>query len=174
MGLIMEIQIDTREKKKEVERIEHQFDMLGIKHFRSKLYCGDYMNLNNARLVVDRKQDLAEVCTNICQQHERFKRELLRAKEMGIFIIILIEHGEGIERLEDVYFWINPRSLPSRWVMRDGHPVKVAESPNAVTGPQLYKALCTIQDRYDVRFEFCTKKDTGAKIVELLGGETNA
>lgn len=170
----MEIQIDTREKKKEVERIENQFDKLGIKHFRSKLFCGDYMSLDNSRLVIDRKQDLSEVCTNICQQHERFRRELQRAKELGISIILLIEHGEGIEKLEDVYFWVNPRSLPSRWVMQDGHPVKVPESPNAVTGPQLYKVLCTIRDRYNVRLEFCDKKQTGGKIVELLGGEINA
>lgn len=170
----MIIQIDSREHKKERERIEKQFDKLGVEHFVSKLFVADYMNLDNARLVVDRKQDLAEVCTNICQQHERFRRELMRAKEMGIFIIILVEHGEEIEKLEDVYFWVNPRSLPSRWVMKDGQPIKVPESPNAVTGPQLYKAICTMQDRYDVRFEFCTKKDTGAKIVELLGGEINA
>ena len=167
----MELQIDTREHKKELERIKKQLNRLDVRYFMSKLYCGDYMSLHNARLVIDRKKDLAEVCTNICQQHERFRKELQRAKEHGITIIILIEHGEGIEKLEDVYFWVNPRSLPSHWIMKDGHPMKVAASPNAVTGPSLYRALCTIRDRYGVRFEFCQKKDTGAKIVELLGGE---
>lgn len=173
MGLIMEIQIDTREKKKELERIEAQFDKLGIKHFRSKLFCGDYMSLDNAKLVIDRKQDLNEVCTNICQQHERFRAELTRAKEMDIKIIILIEQGD-LKRLEDVYFWENPRAKPSRWIMKDGHPTKVPESPKAVNGPQLYKALCTMQERYDVSYAFCSKRETGKKIFELLGGEIDA
>lgn len=42
-------------------------------------------------------------------------------------------------------------------------------SIKAVDGNQLYKSLCTIRDRYNVRFEFCEKKDTGKKIIELLG-----
>ena len=79
----------------------------------------------------------------------------MKAQEAGIRLIILIEHGNDIQSLEDVYFWDNPR---------------LSESPKATTGKSLYRSLCTIRDRYNVRFEFCNKHDTGRKIMELLDG----
>jgi hypothetical protein len=169
--MIMQIQIDSREHKKEVERVKRQFDDLGIDYFTSKLYVGDYMSLDNPRLVIDRKKDLLEICGNVCQQHERFRNELIRARDHGIKIIVLIENGKGINTLEDVYFWENPREKPTRWIMRDGHPVKIPDKAGAIQGEQLYKSLCTIRDRYGVEFRFCEKKDTGATIVQLLGGD---
>lgn len=164
----MTIQVDTREHKSEVERIERQFDRLGVDHFRSKLYVGDYMNLDNPRLVVDRKKDLLELCGNVCQQHKRFKNELVRAQEKGIKLIILCEHGQGIEDLTDVYFWHNPRLDKYDWKIIDGHPDKVQTYPRATEGTSLYKSLLTIRDKYDVEFVFCEKRNTGEKIKELL------
>lgn len=149
----MQLIIDTREHKTERERIEKQFDALGVEYFHSKLFVGDYMSLDNARRVVDRKQNLLELCGNVTQEHERFREELSRAKKAGIKIIILCEHGGNIKSLEDVYFWDNPR-------------LKV--SPKATTGAALYRSLCTIRDRYNVRFEFCDKRQTGRRIMELL------
>lgn len=165
----MTIQIDTREHKSEVERIEKQFDALGVKHFRSKLYCGDYQSLDNGRLVIDRKKDLLELCGNVTQQHERFRDELIRAQDAGIHLIILCEHGHGIAGIEDVFFWHNPRLDEGRWITVDGRPRRVQAHPNATTGQQLYKSMITIRDRYGVQWEFCEKRDTGRRIVELLG-----
>ena len=149
----MDIQIDTREHKTELARIQRGLERAGCRTFISKLYVADYMSLDNARLVIDRKKDLQELCGNVTQQHERFREELIRAQEHDIKIIILCEHGKNIKTLEDVYFWQNPR---------------LKTSPKATTGKQLYKSLCTIRDRYGVRFEFCEKKDTAKRIMELL------
>lgn len=151
----MTIQIDSREHKWELARIQRQLTALGCKTIVSKLYVGDYQSLDNPRLVIDRKKDLQEICGNVTQQHERFQRELLRAQEAEIQLIILIEHGDDIQSLEDVYFWDNPR---------------LSKSPKATTGKSLYRSLCTIRDRYNVRFEFCTKRETGQKIMDLLDG----
>lgn len=151
----MTIQIDSREHKWELARIQRQLTALGCKTIVSKLYVGDYQSLDNPRLVIDRKKDLQEICGNVTQQHERFQRELLRAQEAEIQLVILIEHGDDIQSLEDVYFWDNPR---------------LSKSPKATTGKSLYRSLCTIRDRYNVRFEFCTKRETGQKIMELLDG----
>ena len=151
----MTIQIDSREHKWELARIQRQLTSLGCKTIVSKLYVGDYQSLDNPRLIIARKKDLQEICGNVTQQHERFQRELVRAQEAEIKLIILIEHGNDIQSLEDVYFWDNPRLL---------------QSPKAINGKSLYKSLCTIRDRYNVRFEFCTKHDTGRKIMELLNG----
>ena len=166
----MQIQVDTREHNKEWERIKGQFAALGVQYFRSKMYVGDYQSLDNPRLVIDRKKDLQEICGNVCQQHERFKAELLRAKEQGIKLIILCEHGADIKSLEDVFFWQNPRKYQIRWKTVNGKRVKDVISAKAVDGNQLYKSLCTIRDRYGVSFIFCTKEETGQKIIEILGG----
>lgn len=166
----MNIQVDSREHESEWKRISKQFDDLGVKYFRSKLYVGDYQSLDNPRLVIDRKKDLQELCGNVCQQHERFKAELVRAMQNGIKIIILCEHGEDIRTMEDVYFWQNPRKYQMRWKTVDGKRIKEVVSAKAVDGCQLYKSLCTIRDRYNVDFVFCQKHETGQKIVEILGG----
>ena len=166
----MQVQVDTREHKSEWERIQKQFDALRVQYFRSKLYVGDYQSLDNPRLVIDRKKDLNELCGNVCQQHDRFKAELIRAMQQNIKIVILVEHGEDVKSLEDVYFWENPRKHEVIWKTVNGKRVKTARSAKAIDGMQLYKSLCTIRDRYTVDFEFCTKEETGKRIVEILGG----
>lgn len=149
----MVIQIDSREKAQAIRQIIRTFDAYGIKHYTSKLFVGDYMNLDNPKLIVDRKQNLLEVCSNVCQDHERFRAELIRAKDCGIKLVILVEHGEGIASLEDVIFWTNPR---------------LAASPKALTGERLYKIMRTIERKYGCKFAFCDKRDTGKEIVKWL------
>ncbi len=149
----MEILIDTREKPNAIGKIIKQFEENNIKYARSKLFVGDYMSLANARFVIDRKQDLQELCGNVCQQHQRFKAELQRANELGIKVCILVEHGGNISCLEDVKGWINPR---------------LKKSPKATKGETLYKILDTLSWNYNVDFEFCKKGETGLKIIELL------
>ena len=166
----MQIQIDTREKTKAKEKIIKDVDKAGVKHFKSKLYVGDYMSLDNAKLVIDRKQDLQELCGNVCQQHERFKAELVRALENDIKIVIRCEHGNDVKSLEDVFFWQNPRKHNYYWTTVNGKRVRRVASKKAVDGKQLYKSLCTIRDRYNVDFLFCSKEETGRKIIEILGG----
>ena len=162
----MIIQIDSREKAKAIQKIIEEFDRQGIKHPVSKLMVGDYMNYDNPRVIVDRKQNLTEVCSNVCQDHDRFRRELVLAKENGIQLIILCEHGKDIKSLEDVIFWKNPRSEKRKKIDGKWQTVQT----NAMKGDVLYKILTTLQEKYGVRFEFCEKDETGRKIVEILGG----
>lgn len=152
----MTIQIDSREKARAITKIVADFDRLGVRHYSSKLFVGDYMSLDNPRLIIDRKQNLLELCQNVCQGHKRFIGELKRAKENGIALIILCEHGCGIRELSDVAGWVNPR---------------LKESKLAMSGQRLYKVLSTMEKSYGVKFLFCQKEQTGRKIIELLGGE---
>lgn len=160
----MIIQIDSREKARAIQQIVAEFDRRGIVHPISKLWVGDYMNYDNPRLVVDRKQNLLEVCSNVTQDHDRFRREMVRAQENGIKIVFLVEHGDGITCLEDVIFWENPR----RWKLKrvDGRMVRY--ETKATTGETLYNILTTIQARYGCEFQFCSKQETGRRIVEIL------
>ena len=95
----MIIQIDSREKARAIKNIVEEFDRQGVKHPVSKLMVGDYMNYDNPRLIIDRKQNLTELCSNVCQDHDRFRRELIKAQENDIKIIFLVEHGQGIRKM---------------------------------------------------------------------------
>lgn len=152
----MVIQIDTREKTDVVRGIVDYFDANGIKHIRSKLPFGDYCDMDNPAVYIDRKHNLAEVVQNVCQGHARFVRELELCNSCGKKMIVLVEHGGKIKTLKDVQGWVNPR---------------IKTSPLAMSGERLYKVLLTMQEKYDVRFLFCQRKDTGAEIVRLLQGE---
>ena len=149
----MTIQIDTREKPKAIEKIVQTFDKQKVAFFRSKLPCGDYMSMDNARFCIDRKQNLGELCGNVCQQHKRFINELTRAKEIGVRLVFLIEHSPYIKSLDDVRTWQNPR---------------LKQSPLAVSGERLFKILSTIEKTYDTKFYFCSKAKTGQTIIDLL------
>ena len=149
----MEIQIDTREKQRAIVKVLDEFDRQGVKHVSSKLYVGDYMSFDNPRLIIDRKQNLFEVCNNVCQQHDRFISEIKKANDIGIKLIILVEHGGKVKSLDDVAEWNNPR---------------LNTSPLAVSGQRLHKILSTIQKNYNVEFLFCDKRNTGKRIIELL------
>ncbi|WP_333647988.1 ERCC4 domain-containing protein [Lacrimispora sp.] len=164
----MNIQIDSREKAKAIKGILTEFNHQGVDYYVSKLYVGDYMNLDNPRLIIDRKQNLIELCNNVCQDHDRFRNELIRANEAGIDVIILCEHGKGIERLEDVIWWDNPRRHKR---IQDPETRKWKDiTTKAITGEKLYKILLTLQRKYQCRFEFCNREETGKRIIDLLGG----
>lgn len=145
--------MDTREKPKAVQTIMKQFEAAGVRVIRTKLWVADYQLFDNPHLVVDRKQTLSELCNNVVQDHKRFRDELIRAQEVGISVVVLVEHGGGIKSLEDVPNWVNPR-------------LKV--SPLAVSGERLYKILKAMEYTYKVRFEFCNKANTGRRILEIL------
>jgi hypothetical protein len=156
--IIITIQIDSREKPTATKLIKTVFDIHNVTYFISKLPVGDYMSLDNARFAIDRKKDLLEVCGNVCQDHKRFKAELIRAQKYGIKLVFLIEHGNGIKCLDDVKNWQNPR---------------LKKSPMAVSGERLYKILSTMEKTYNTKFMFCNKAETGHRIIELLSEGNN-
>lgn len=147
------IQVDSREKAKAIKKILATFDESNVQYFVSKLPVGDYMSLDNARLSVDRKQNLSELCNNVCQGHKRFHDELARAQKYGIKLVILCEHGGQIKSMQDVLNWKNPR---------------LKKSPLAVSGERLYRILSTMSKKYDADILFCEKKDTGKEIIRIL------
>lgn len=181
-----DIQVDSREKSRAIQKILSAFENQGVSWYVSKLPWGDYMNLDNPRLIIDRKQNLTELTNNVIQDHKRFVKELEKAKEHGVKLIILVEHGGMIKTLQDVIWWKNPRS-EKRVKGEDGkwHTEKVeyvrrvhpkGRTPytmvfHPTTGLELYKKLCTMQEKYGVEFQFCDKRQTGKRIIEILKGE---
>jgi ribosome-associated protein len=123
---------------------------------------------------VDTKKDIQELVGDICgKQHDRFRDECMLAQNNGIKLYILVENesfnirGKNVEspfisRLEDLHKWINPRL----WIRKGGRQAY----PNATRGITLQKACYTMQKKYGVEFVFCSPKDAGRKVIELLGG----
>lgn len=145
---------DTRDQKGKHENLERYLMEHGHQIVRSKLYCGDVSLLHDQTTCIDLKKDFSEVCNNLCQQHLRFRAELLRAQAAGIKLIILIETSRNYESLEDVKKWVNPR---------------LKKSPLALSGPALYVRMCTIAEKYGVEWKVCERRDTGWTVCELLG-----
>ena len=148
------IQVDSREQK--YEHVTNYFDSKGIKWVKSKCVVGDYVNLENPMIVIDRKKDLQEVAGNVCQQHDRFVRMLELARELGYKMIVLVEEP-NINSLIDVCSWYNWRRK---------------KNPKAVSGVQLYKIMKTMGEKYEFEWQFTSKYKCGEKIVELLGGDS--
>lgn len=149
----MTIQIDTREKARAIQLIRAEFQKQNIDTVTSKLWVGDYARIDNMTTVIDRKQNLLELASNVIEK--RFHAEIKRAAEHGVKIVFLVEHGRGINDLIDVLFWENPRK---------------AESPKCISGEHLYKAMKTMSARYGVEWQFCQKRDTGKRIIKILEG----
>mgnify|MGYP003375062108 CR=1 FL=1 len=145
---------DTRQQAKKHETKHRWFMENGIQVVRSKLVVGDYTLPTNQSICIDTKSSLLELCGNVTQQHRRFVEELELAKRLGIQLVILIE-DEKVKKLEDVNNWQNPR---------------LRLSPKAIQGKMLCKILYAMQQRHGCQFLFCKKAETGAKIMEILGG----
>lgn len=176
-------------------RAKHkQMERLGIEVIPLPLPFGDYTLVNEKMeeilsnpdkrpkksdfnglidISIDTKKNLEEIWMNVNgKQHDRFRRELIKARDNNAKLVILIEHGPEIKSLEDVMFYDVPGQKRVIWKTKKmcGANCRVSETvyQNPIIGMKLYKALCTIRDRYNVDFYFCQKHETGKKIVEIL------
>lgn len=140
---------DSREKKN--EHIKAYFEKHEIAYRVAKLDVGDYM-VEGGSVSVDRKRSLNELATNLMNRDDkaRFWREVRRAKQQGIRLIVLCEHGPAVKSIPDVAAWSSPYSQ--------------------VSGRALMNEIYRVSISYGVEFLFCSKRSTGKRIVELLGG----
>ena len=147
----MIIEMDTRNQKDKY--VTDYFDKHNIKWIRNKLYSGDVKLLNDTRIIIDLKANLEEIAHNLCntQEHARIHRELDRAREIQCEEFIFLIKDDKIKSIEDLQNWTSKRTK--------------------VTGKTLYKVICTMKERYGVRFIICPRKDMGKKIIELLKNE---
>ena len=138
---------DSRERKN--SHILDYFQRHNIEYEIKKLDTADYWNSENPNVLVDRKRNLNEVAQNLCSQDSsRFWRELRRAHSEKKKLIVLVEHGPNVKSLQDVSTWKSKYST--------------------ITGSRLQSEMYRIAIAYGVQWEFCSKKSTGKRIVELL------
>lgn len=145
---------DTRNQKQKHELKHKRFKDHGVIVTRSKIVVGDYCK--PPEVSVDTKASIAEIAQNIGgtrEEHERFIREIKFAQQLGTKLFILVENDEGIEDIDGVESWHNPRE---------------AFSPKCIQGPRLAKAMHTIETRYGCEFRFCSPEKAADVIMDLL------
>lgn len=140
--------VDTREKGN--KKILEYFDKIGQDYIISKLDSGDYMFFKKYNTIIDKKDGLLELAGNLCNtsEHERVKREIMRAKELGCNNFIFLIQENKIKGVQDIKNW------KSKYTK--------------VKGETLYKIMATMKQKYGVRFIICDKKSMGEMIIKLL------
>ena len=139
---------DTREKGN--KKILEHFADVGQDYIISKLDAGDYMLYKNYHTIIDKKDGLLELAGNLChtQEHDRIKREIAKARELGCVDFIFLIQDNKIKSTEDIKKWTSPHTK--------------------VKGETLLKIMTTMKERYGVRFIICEKKRMGEMIINLL------
>ena len=148
--------IDSREKPKAIKNIIKTFDEAGIQYETSKLLFGDYMDYSRPNLVIDRKQNIAELAKNCTVEAQRFKNELERAQRANSRLVILVEQNRykdrdewvKVEQISDLIMWSNPHT--------------------SIRGEKVFRVLSSWVAKYDLQVEFCDKRVTGKRIIEIL------
>ena len=154
--------VDSREKPKAITGILDYFERNGIEYEVSKLLFGDYMDYSRPQLVIDRKQNIAELAKNCTREHERFRRELERVSKTGSKLVILVEQNRYKDRDE----WVQVRQIVDliRW-----------SSPHTmVRGEKIYRVLASWTAKYPVEVRFCDKRSTGRTITKILYEEDDS
>lgn len=150
--------IDSREKPKAIERILEQFDEAGIKYETSKLLFGDYMDWNRPNLVIDRKQNIAELAKNCTVESARFRAELERAKAAGAQLVVLVEQNRYKERDR----WINVNGIGDLMLWSSPH--------TSIRGEKVFRVLASWVNKYNLSVQFCDKRQTGKEILRIIYG----
>ena len=140
---------DTREKGN--KKILEYFDKVGQDYIISKLETGDYALFKDFSTIIDKKDGLLELSHNLCNslEHERIKREIQRAKDLGCTNFIFLIQDSKIKSLEDIKKWTSPHTK--------------------VKGETLLKIMNTMRKKYNIRFIIVPKKNMGEMIMKLLG-----
>lgn len=139
----------TQKKPHDYNSIGGHLDRKGVPYRVEKLNVGDYM-LEGGTITIDTKQDLEELSRNLMNRadHARFLKEVRRANEAGLRLVVLCRHGGKVKTIRDVAGW------------------KSKYSP--VTGRALMDEMFRVHISYGVDFLFCTKQGTAKKILEIL------
>ena len=140
--------VDTREQK--WDHIKTYFEEHGIEYVVKKLDEGNYFNTEHPDVVIDRKRNVQEVCSNLSSgKHNivRFVNECKRAKNNHIRFIVLIE-GTNCKKTSDLATW------ESKYTKH--------------TGKWLLDKMFALTVSYDVEWMFCKTNETAKKILEVL------
>ena len=151
---------DTRQHAGKHGAKSAHFESVGEHVVRCALPVGDYQR--PARVAVDTKKDIIELGMDVKSDHERFRRECERARDLHTQLVILVENEDGVTCLDDLERWVEPQeSFAKR--NRGGKAVRY-------TGKSIARACRSMHKAYGVRFGFCRPDEAGARVIAILDG----
>ena len=159
----LKLYMDTRQQKGKHELKINYWKTCNLELVTKKLDYGDYMIEGNDHVSVDTKADFTEIEGNLIHDHKRLVRECERAEEAGVQLVFLIENKCGIESLDQVNKWQNPRFFI--WKFKHDHGAK-GRAP--VTGAKLKKIMSTFEERHNAKFLFCSPEEAGQRVLDIL------
>ena len=114
---------------------------------------GEVINFQD-KVAIERKADLNELCCNFFDKKDkegktRLERELDRAKEQGIKVILLVEVDN-----------MHSKILSSKYFRFDKASKVSPASFNAI--------LRSLQAKYDISIEYCKREDSARLIHDIL------
>lgn len=164
---------DTRQQREKHEHIKTWMEAhgVGFEQRSRALPFGDYMSDNGSNVAVDTKKDVQELAMDVGRDHERFRRECERARDSGYRLVILVESSSRYNDRVELARWVSGvcrrcRKCDPRFSTECR---KYKSKP--MQGDRLAKIVSTLERRYGVRFEFCTRARAARRICELLGEE---
>ena len=118
-----------------------------------QLPSGEVINFQD-KIVIERKKDLNELCCNFFDKKDeegktRLERELERAKEQNIKVILLVEVDS-----------MHSKILSSKYFRFD--------KASKVSPKAFNSILRALQAKYDISIEYCKKEDSARLINDIL------
>ena len=140
------------------------------KQLRDDIIGGSYPY----RTKLPSKRNLAEVAMDVGRDHDRFAREMERARDAGCRLVVLVEVGFPYRSTEDVTKWVNDtcrRCDYYRRLLCD--PVSSARCQKFRTKPMrgttMARIIESMERDYGCRFEYVNPRYAARRICELLG-----
>lgn len=148
---------DTREKGN--KEILDYFASINQDYKIAKLDAGDYMIEGEPEIIIDKKDTLLEICSNLTgkkkkangtyeRNRERLKREVERAHNLGCKEFIFLIQDDTINSINDVAKWYSRLTR--------------------VSGKQLYGIMKQFKENNDCKFLIVKPQDMGKTIIDLL------
>ena len=163
---------DTRQQAGKHTHVDRWLEAHGIEYEYRKLDFGDYQRADGlSNVSIDSKKDVQELAGNLGRDHARFTRECERAAAAGYRLVILVEQHPEYNGV-GAGAWTNGLCARCRRCNpRDRGRGCQKYRFKPIQGPQLAAIMSTMERKYGVRFEFCSRRDTARRICELLGIE---
>lgn len=164
---------DTRQQSGKHKAKNEWFAAHGIEVVRRKLDAGDYAT-DQSNVLVDTKRNLSEVAMDVGRDHDRFAREMERARDAGYRLVILVEVGFPYRSTADVAKWTNDACRRCDYYKRllcdpssAGRCRRYRSKP--MRGQTLAKIITSMERDYGCRFEYVNPRYSARRICELLG-----
>lgn len=164
---------DTRQQKGKHESKRAWFAEHDIEVVRKKLDAGDYAT-DQSNILVDTKKGLSEVAMDVGRDHDRFAREMVRARDAGYRLVILVEVGAPYRTTMDVARWTNDACRRCEYYKRllcdplsSARCRKYRSKP--MRGSTIAKIIESMERDYGCRFEYVNPRYSARRICEILG-----